>query len=216
MLQYDLIPPTRPTEEPFHCLVLHGLGDSKDGWKPVARELALPQLGWCFAQAPVPYYGGWSWFDIYADHSIDLAQQHESRDELARLVDHLLTTLKIPSERLFVMGFSQGCLMMLDLGLRADRRYAGLVGISGFLTNLDDYPAAFGKAVKQQHLLLTHGHFDSVLPIAATRRVKDRLLALGVPLDWREYAKDHSLDPHRELGDLRSFLSRRIDAGVGA
>ncbi len=215
MLLHDLVPPTHPSADSYHCLVLHGLGDSKDGWKPVADELDLPQLGWCFAQAPVPYYGGWSWFDIYADHSIDEDQQRESRDELTRLIDHLLTTLKLPSERLFLMGFSQGCLMVLDQALRADRRFAGIVGISGFLSNLDDYPAAFGAAVKQQHLLLTHGHYDSVLPIAPTRRVKDRLLAMGVPLDWREYAKDHGLDPVRELADLRGFLARRIAAGVG-
>jgi phospholipase/carboxylesterase len=215
MLQFDLIPPTRPTTEAFHCLVLHGLGDSKNGWKPVAAELGLPQLGWCFAQAPISYYGGWSWFDIYADHSIDLDQQRESREELTRLIDHVLATLKIPSERLFLMGFSQGCLMILDQGLRANRRFAGLIGISGFLTNLDDYPAAFGSAVKQQHLLMTHGLYDGVLPIASTRRVKDRLLAMGVPLDWREYAKDHSLDPQREIGDIRAFLTRRSAAGVG-
>lgn len=215
MLDHDFLPPTRPAADAFHCLVLHGLGDSKNGWKPVAAELGLSQLGWCFAQAPVPYYGGWSWFDIYADHSIDLDQQRESRDELTRLIDHVLATLKIPSERLFLMGFSQGCLMILDQGLRANRRFAGLIGISGFLTNLDDYPAAFGSAVKEQHLLMTHGLYDGVLPIAPTRRVKDRLLAMGVPLDWREYAKDHSLDPQREIGDIRAFLTRRSAAGVG-
>jgi phospholipase/carboxylesterase len=215
MLTHDLIRPQRQTAEPFYCLVLHGLGDSAKGWKPVAAELRIPELGWCFAQAPVPYYGGWSWFDIYADHSVDDAQVRESRTELSQLIDHLLTTLNLPSERLFLMGFSQGCLMTLDQGLRADRLFAGLIGISGFLTQLDEYPAAFGTAVKQQRWLLTHGIYDSVLPIAATRRVKDRLLALGVPLDWREYAKEHSLDPQRELGDLRAFITRRIAAGVG-
>ncbi len=215
MLQHVLAPPTAPTAEPFHCLVLHGLGDSMAGWRPVAAELGIPELGWCFAQAPVSYYGGWSWFDIYADHTIDQAQQRESRQELTNLIDHLLTTLAIPSERLFIMGFSQGCLMTLDQGLRANRRFAGLIGISGFLSGLDDYPAAFGSVVKQQHLLWTHGLHDGVLPIDATRRVKDRLLAMGVPLDWREYAKAHTLDPQRELGDLRSFLLRRSAAGVG-
>ena len=90
------------------------------------------------------------------------------------------------------------------------------IGISGFLPTLVAYPTAFGSAVKQQHVLMPHGHYDGVLPIAPTRRVKDRLLAMGVPLDWREYAKDHGLDPVRELGDIRSFLSRRISAGIGA
>ena len=50
MLIHDLIPPQRQTAEPFYCLVLHGLGDSANGWKPVAAELRIPELGWCFAQ----------------------------------------------------------------------------------------------------------------------------------------------------------------------
>jgi phospholipase/carboxylesterase len=215
MLSYDLVPPRIPTGTPYHCLVLHGLGDSKEGWKAVAPELGIPQLGWCFAQAPIPYYEGWSWFRIYEDRSVDDDQVRESRRELARLIDHLLTTLAIPSERLFIMGFSQGCLMTLDHGLRADRPFAGLIGISGFLSMLDEYPAAFGAAMKQQHILLTHGLYDGVVPISLTRRIKDRLLAMAVPLDWREYPKEHTIDPQRELADLRAFLARRIAAGVG-
>ncbi len=215
LLLHDRFPPLTPSTEPYHCLVLHGLGDSKDGWKPIAVEVGLPQLGWCFAQAPMSYYGGWSWVDIYGDHSVDEAQLCESRGELTRLIDHLLSTLAIPSERLFLMGFSQGCLMVLDQALRADRRFAGILAISGWLTQLDEFPQAFGTAMPQQHVLMTHGLYDGVIPISATRRIKDRLLALGVPLDWREYAKEHSVDPQRELGDLRSFLARRIAAGVG-
>jgi phospholipase/carboxylesterase len=216
MLLHDRIAPATPTAEAFHCLVLHGLGDNKDGWKPVVAELALPQLGWCFAQAPLPYHGGWSWFDIYGDFSVDHTQVRESRGDLTRLIDHLLTTLAIPSERLFLMGFSQGCLMVLDQALRADRRFAGIVAISGFLTLLDEFPAAFGTVMKEQHVLMTHGLYDGLIPIAATRRIKDRLLALGVQLDWREYAKDHGVDPLRELPDIRAFLARRAAAGVGA
>jgi phospholipase/carboxylesterase len=215
MLLHDRLPPLTPSATPYHCLVLHGLGDTKDGWKPLAVEFSLPQLGWCFAQAPQSYYQGWSWFDIYGDFSVDDQQVRESRQELTSLIDHLLTNLDIPSERLFLMGFSQGCLMVLDQALRANRRFAGVVAISGFMTMLDEYPAAFGTAMKQQHVLMTHGLYDGLIPIAATRRIKDRLLALGVPLDWREFAKDHGVDPVRELSDIRAFLTRRIAAGVG-
>lgn len=216
MLVHDLVPPAKPSAEACHCLVLHGLGDSLAGWRPVADEIDLPQLGWCFAQAPLPYYGGWSWFDIAGDFSVDDDQVRESRGELTRLIDHLLATLAIPSERLFLMGFSQGCLMVLDQALRSPRRFAGVVGISGFMTMLDEFPAAFGPVVKEQHVLMTHGLYDGLIPITATRRIKDRLLALGVPLDWREYAKDHGIDPVRELADIRAFLARRISAGIGA
>jgi phospholipase/carboxylesterase len=215
MLLHDRLPALSPSATPYHCLVLHGLGDSKDGWKPLAVELGVPELGWCFAQAPLPYYGGWSWFEIFGNFSVDDQQVRESRKKLTALIDHLLKTLGIPSERLFLMGFSQGCLMVLDQALRTDHCFAGVIGISGFMTMMDEYPAAFGSAMKQQQVLMTHGLYDGVIPITATRRIKDRLLALGVPLDWREYAKDHSVDPLRELGDLRAFLTRRIAAGVG-
>src|ERR1043165_738385 len=216
MLLHDLVPPATPATDACHCLVLHGLGDSKDGWRPVADEIGLPQLGWAFAQAPIPYHGGWSWFDIFGDFSVDDDQVRESRGELTRLIDHLLTTLAIPSERLFLMGFSQGCLMVLDQALRSSHRFAGVVAISGFMTMLDEFPTAFGPAMKQQHLLMTHGLYDGRVPIAATRRIKDRLLGLGVPIDWREYAKDHGIDPVRELKDIRAFLAPRLSAGIGA
>jgi phospholipase/carboxylesterase len=180
----------------------------------VADELALDELGWCFVQAPMPYYGGWSWFDIYADRSVNDEQIRESRGELILLINHLLKKLSLPSERLFIMGFSQGCMMCMDVGLRADQAFAGLIGISGFLSMLDEYPVAFGSAMRSQHILWTHGIYDSVLPLTVTRRIKDRLLAMQVPIDWREYAKDHSLDPQRELGDLQAFFKRRIAAGI--
>ncbi len=216
MLIHDIIPPRTKTDTPYYCVVLHGLGDSKSGWRPVADELRLDDLGWIFAQAPMPYYGGWSWFDIYPDRSVNDAQIRESRGEFINLIDHLLATLSIPSEQLFVMGFSQGCLMTMDMGLRSDRVFAGLIGISGFLSMLDEYPAAFGSAIKQQHILWTHGYFDSVLPITLSKQITERLQALGVTIDWREYTKDHSLDPVRELGDLRAFFTRRMEAGIGA
>src|SRR3954471_11403236 len=129
-----------------HCLVLHGLGDSHRGWMDVAPMLALPGLGFAFADAPRPYGPGFSWFDIRADWSTDDQQVRESRAALGGLIAHLLKELAIPDERLFLMGFSQGCLMALDTALRWPRRFAGVIGISGFLTMLDEYPAALGAA----------------------------------------------------------------------
>ncbi len=216
MLLHNLVPPRKPSSQSYYCLVLHGLGDSMEGWKPVADELQLDALGWCFVQAPMPYYGGWSWFDIYPNRSVNDEHIREHRGELIAFIDHLVKKLSLPSERLFVMGFSQGCLMTMDMGLRANRRFAGLIGISGFLSMLDEYPSAFGSALREQHILWTHGLYDGVLPLAVSRRISERLLAMGVPIDWREYAKEHSLDPVRELGDLRAFLKRRMDAGIGS
>jgi phospholipase/carboxylesterase len=208
MLDYHLLP--AKAGGTHHCLVLHGLGDSHRGWMDVAPMLALPELGFAFADAPRPYGPGFSWFDIRPDWSVDDAQVRESRGLLGGLIQHLLKELAIPEERLFLMGFSQGCLMALDTALRWPRPFAGVVGISGFLTMLGEYPAALGAAAKQQRILMTHGTYDGMIPIRFVRKQKDALLALGLALEWKEYEKEHTLDPTEELEDIRAFFRARM------
>ena len=214
LLVHDIAPPTAPAGLPWYCLILHGLGDSRHGWQEVAPLLALPQLGYVFAEAPRPYHDGFSWFDLSPAFAPDPEQVRSSRAALVALIDHLLEELDLPSERLFILGFSQGCLMTLDVGLRSPRRFAGLVGISGFMCLLDEFPAAFTPATLQQQLLLTHGLSDQLIPIAHTRAQKDRLAALGVALTWREYGKGHTLDVPRELDDIRAWLLARMATGA--
>jgi phospholipase/carboxylesterase len=217
MLEYELIPartPPRDRAAAWHCLVLHGIGDSMAGWIPVADELGLDELGFVFANAPQSYYGGFSWFDIAPDFSPDDDHVRHSRALLGELIDQLLTRLGIPAGHLFLMGFSQGSLMVMDTALREQRCFAGLVVISGFMTMLDEFPAAFGAAGKKQDILMTHGTDDPLIPIRFARQIKDRLVKLGVAIDWREYAKVHTLDPVRELPDIRAWLERRMRAGA--
>ena len=204
MLVHDIVP---PKGGPW-CLVLHGLGDSKDGWKSAVPLIAPPGAGWIFVQAPNAYGPGWSWFDIdWATHSPDPVGVARSRTALLELLDHLETTRGIHAQDLRLVGFSQGCLMVLELALTVDRRFAGVAAISGWIHALDRFPAGLAPAARSQRILMTHGRWDDVLPIAATRPMAAELKAHGLTLDWREYDKDHGLDPEREVEDLRRFLT---------
>ncbi len=207
-LDYDRLP-AAGAPATRHVLVLHGLGDSKDGWKDVVPMLGLPRLGWIFAEAPVPYGPGWSWFDL--DWERDMAPDPDgvvaSTAALRQLVGHLETAHRIPAEQLIVMGFSQGCLMTVELGLTHDRVFAGLIGISGWVFDLAGLPKRLGPAAKQQRLLMTHGRQDTVVPIALTRPQIPVLRDLGIAVDWREFDKAHGLDPDEELALLRERLA---------
>lgn len=208
-LQFDLVPGPG-----LHVVVLHGLGDSRQGWKPVVGELGLRGLGWVFVEAPEPYYDGFSWFDVQQlpDGGLepDLDGVARSRGLLAALLARLERERGLAADRLVLMGFSQGCLMVLDAALRAAAPFAGVVGISGWLAGEDDYPEAFGAAARRQRILWTHGSGDPLIPLAPVQEQQRRLAALGIAADCRVYAKGHGLDPQRELGDLRAFL-----AGLG-
>ena len=207
-LDYDLIPPTDPAHPAVRwVVVLHGLGDSKNGWKPVAGELDLPDTGWIFVQAPDAYYDGWSWFDLrLPDPRPDLSTVHRSRTMLRELLAQLEKERGIPCERIVLMGFSQGCLMALNLALAHERRFVGVIGISGWIAEMEIYPGGFGVAAVHQQVLMTHGVADQVIPIQVTRPQVKRLQGLGLELEWKEYRKAHHIDPEGELADIREFI----------
>lgn len=204
MLVHDLV---RPAPGRPLCLVLHGLGDSKEGWKAVAPMLGLDGWGWCFVQAPDGYDVGYSWFDLDLGRMhVDAAQVRRSHGLLLGLLAHLEAAEGLPCERIALVGFSQGCLMTLETVLRHPRRFLAAIGISGWLHRDEDWPSGFGPALAQQRLLVTHGRWDPLIPIALARTRIERLRRLGVPLLWAEYDKEHSLDPHEEVPDLRAHL----------
>ena len=205
MLLHDIIPPA--PGGPWG-LVLHGLGDSRHGWKEAVPLIAPPGAGWIFVQAPDPHGPGWSWFDIeWASHRPDPAGVARSRSALIELLVHLEATRGIRPEDLRLVGFSQGCLMAMELALTYDRRFAGVAAISGWIHELNRFPSAFTAVSREQRILMTHGRWDDVLPIAATRPQAATLRGLGLRLEWREYDKDHGLDPEHEVVDLRRFLT---------
>ena len=206
MLVHDIVAQGSPNA---WVLVLHGLGDSKQGWKPVADYLRAPGTGWIFVQAPDAYYDGWSWFDLQLpDPRPDQVTVARSLKQLRELLTHLETTRGIRAEHLTLMGFSQGCLMALEVALTHASCFAGVIGISGWVNRLTDYPQAFGAAARQQHILMTHGDADQVIPIAVTRPQARHLQRLGLDLTWREFTKPHGLDPDEEIGVIRDFLQQ--------
>jgi phospholipase/carboxylesterase len=200
--------PGKPT-----LLVLHGLGDSKFGWQGVAPMLDLPGWGWCFANAPIPYGDGFSWFDLSESLDVDADDVRSSHRLLIELIDRLETIHRIPCERLAVMGFSQGCLMTLELTLRHPRPFLAAVGISGWLHDPEAYPQAFSPALARQRILITHGSYDPLIPCALAHERITHLQVLGAPVTWKTYAKAHHLDDGDELAAIRRHL---LDAEAAA
>src|SRR5688500_13309085 len=110
-------------------VALHGLGDSCDGYRWLPQMLDLPWLNYLLVSAPDPYYGGFSWYDFAGDPAPGVRR---SRDLLFAVLDGLREQGH-PTDRTVLLGFSQGCLMTWEIGLRYPHRLAGCVGISGYV-----------------------------------------------------------------------------------
>ena len=131
-----------------------------------------------------------------------------SREQILETIAHVQEQINLSSDKMILMGFSQGCVMMLDLALRSDVPYAGVLGISGGLPLISDYPDAFGDAVHEHPYMMTHGIFDEVLEMKGTKSGVKELQAMDVEVDWREYNKAHSLDPAKEIPEIVEWFAK--------
>lgn len=199
--------PARDTDSRRLMVVLHGLGDSMDGYRWMPEEIRLPWLNYLLVNAPDDYFGGYSWYDIYGDAAPGVAR---SRARLTSLLDSLPARGFAP-EQTVMFGFSQGCLMTLETGLRYPRRLAGLVGISGYVQEVTVLVNELSPVARQVKVLMTHGTQDPLLPIAPVRRQVAALQQAGLDLTWREFDKPHTIAGEAELEVIRGFVATCLD-----
>jgi phospholipase/carboxylesterase len=199
-------------------LILHGLGADGNDFVPVAEQLDLQQVGpvrFIFPHAPVmPVtinngYRMRAWYDILGfgeESPQDEAGLHRSR----QLVEAVLAREKergIPSNRIVLAGFSQGCAMALLTGLRHAEPLAGIAGLSGYLplaaaTERERHPANLHTPI-----FLAHGTHDEVVALERAEASRDALQKLGHPVEWHEYLMGHSVTP-MEIEELNAWLLR--------
>jgi phospholipase/carboxylesterase len=202
MLDFELIPAAQRDSRRL-LVMLHGLGDSIEGYRWLPEAIGFPWLNYVLVNAPDEYYGGFSWYDFAHDILPGIAR---SRKMLFELLD-ALRAQGFPTEQTTLGGFSQGCLMSLDVGLRYPYRLAGIFGISGYVSQPEKLLRELSPAAMQQRLLITHGTLDPIVPFARTCEHVNMLKAAGLKVDWHEFAKVHTIAGEAELELIQSFVA---------
>ena len=186
-------------------IMLHGLGDSMEGYRWLEDSLGLPWLNYLLVNAPDPYYGGFSWFDFTGDMTPAVKR---SRELLFRVLD-TYHEKGYSTEQTVLGGFSQGSLMSIDVGLRYPRVFAGIVGVSGFVHDPEILIRELSTVALQQRFLVTHGYMDPIVPFTVVRDQIQVLKSAGVQIDWHEFVKAHNFGGDSELQLIRSFIRER-------
>src|SRR5439155_1756681 len=166
------------------------------------EALNLPWLNYLLVNAPDDYYGGFSWYDFGGDLAPGVER---SRKLLFELLDEQRQK-GFPTEQTVFGGFSQGCLMSIDVGLRYPHRFAGVVGISGYVCEPETLLKELSLVAFQQRLLITHGTLDPLIPFAIVREQINDLKAAGLHIEWHEFVKAHTIAGELELEVIRNFI----------
>ncbi len=203
-LPCDWAPSKQPSDKLL--VVLHGRGDTSEGFHWMPEALGFDSLNYLLVNAPDEYFGGLSWYALPPDQEPGVLR---SRGLLDTLFEELIEQGYEPAN-IGLLGFSQGCLMTLEWGARSAHALAAYVGISGYCLD----PATL---LRERHpdrstapWLITHGRQDEALPYETTRQQMETLASGGFPLRFETYDKGHTIDPRDELPVLREFLAERL------
>ncbi|ARP83708.1 carboxylesterase [Bordetella genomosp. 8] len=206
---------------PTHAVIwLHGLGADGNDFAPIVPELRLPAtpaVRFVFPHAPVQpvtINGGMqmrSWYDILV---MDLVRREDAAgirqsEAAVRALIARENARGIPTSRIVLAGFSQGCAMTLHTGLRLPEKLAGMMALSGYLPLLDLAAAERQSANADTPIFLAHGEYDPVVDIARATASRDMLRSLGHDVRWHTYPMQHSVCAE-EVADMRDFLLQVI------
>jgi phospholipase/carboxylesterase len=208
-------------ENPTAAVIwMHGLGADGSDFVPIVRELDLtgcPGIRFIFPNAdsiPVTINGGYvmpAWYDILA---MDLVRKEDevglrkSQKQIDALIEREIER-SISAEKIVLAGFSQGCAMTLQTGLRFPQKLAGLMCLSGYLPIHSTVTAEHHPANKATPIFMAHGRGDGVVTIDRAEQSRDFLHALGYTIEWHEYLMQHSVC-EEEITDIGHWLQRLL------
>ena len=197
---------------------LHGLGADGNDFVPIIPELNLAGcqgIRFVFPSAPsmpVTLNGGYvmpAWYDIIGRSLIDqedAAGILKSAAAIVQLIEREASR-GIAYENIVLAGFSQGCAMVLHIGLRFPHKLAGIMALSGYLPLATTVSIEKHSANQNTPIFMAHGEYDPVVALDRAQASYTLLEQMGYSVQWNEYPMEHSVN-REELIDISRFLQQ--------
>tara|TARA_Y100000588_G_C13959738_1_gene798186 strand:- start:11 stop:679 length:669 start_codon:yes stop_codon:yes gene_type:complete len=213
-LHYIVHSQTAPRQDGPLLVLLHGYGSNEQDLVGLAPYLDSRFL--CVSMR-APYaldFGGYAWFHIdFTPQGIllDYEQARASSDHLLETIESLRA--EYAAAAVYLLGFSQGASMAFNMALHHPQRYAGVAALSGVCSE-EMLPQEEAEGLGALPVLMTHGRWDQLIPVAQARASSELLQGLPLQLTYKEYDMGHEINQEC-LGDVRYWLQERLGVGGG-
>ena len=177
-LDTKLIKPESGKEIKNIIVLLHGYGgDGNDiaqvtlNWKRF-----LPNTLFVCPNAPEKCLispSGYQWFDLSKDNDEFILNESKKNEIiLKKFLNEVKEKFSVPNSKICLSGFSQGCMMSINVGLSSDEKYSGILGFSGKIISKKDLSK---RIIHKPETLLIHGENDDIVPCVKSLEAKDFL-----------------------------------------
>tara|TARA_B100000965_G_scaffold296052_1_gene254255 strand:- start:502 stop:1152 length:651 start_codon:yes stop_codon:yes gene_type:complete len=178
-----IIKPEKEIEIKNAVILLHGYGG--DG-----KDISMLSLNWKRHMPNTVFIcpngheacsinpSGYQWFDLTKeDPEYILQQSIKAENKINQFIREIRKEFNLTNNQICLSGFSQGCMMSLNVGLTAEENFSCIVGFSGKIIDKDNLKDRIKNSTKT---LLIHGDMDQLVPSTHLLEAKDFLIRNNV------------------------------------
>jgi phospholipase/carboxylesterase len=185
-LDSTIIKPEKTTNINHVIVLLHGYGG--DG-----KDISMLTLNWKRHMPNTVFIcpngheqceinpSGYQWFDLTKDNpEYILEQSLKAENKLNQFLNEIKDEFNLDNDRISLSGFSQGCMMSINVGLTSEKKFNCIIGFSGKIINPDNLKT---RKKNSTNTLLIHGDQDDIVPPTHLLEAKDFLLRESVSVE---------------------------------
>ncbi|OAE13315.1 phospholipase [Pseudomonas simiae] len=194
-------------------IFLHGFGSNEQDLFGIKD--ALPS-SWTYlsARAPMPVDpNGYRWFTKTAgdgDYNGETADLQRSARLIEDFVGKATAKYHTQSDRVFLVGFSQGAIMSYEVGLRQPELVRGIAALSGSVLPVLKAELNPNESLGKLAIFIGHGTLDQALPYVSATRANEVLVGLGLKPEFHGYPGMPHTVSEAEVQDLKAWLEKTL------
>ena len=181
-----VIKPEEGVEIKYAIILLHGYGGD-------AKDISMLTLNWKRHMPNTVFIcpnghepcainpSGFQWFDLTKDDTdYIVAQSIKAEDKIKLFINEIKREFNLDNNQICLSGFSQGCMMSLNVGLTSEEKFLCIVGFSGKIIDQNNLKLRIKNSTDT---LLIHGDADQVVPSTYLLEAKDFLIRNNIEVD---------------------------------
>ena len=211
-LKYVVQAPADTKNKPL-VISLHGFTRSEADISHLKNDFN-PDFTYISVRAPFPIYSGYQWFSLQIPPGGLIQVAKEVKDSSKLLEDFVKAAAikyKTDTEKVFLIGFSQGAMMSYELALRKPTAVRGIAALSGAMLPIVQSQMTPGHDLKNLAVFIGHGTEDNRIPLDAASAANSTLSRTSISPTFHSYeGLGHTIN-HKELADINAWIKKTLE-----